>query len=1352
MSIMNSNIFGEIKLKKYVMFLVITCLMTLFICGSVSATNQTVIPSSADVNLSVSNDAGARFDAVGNESYNFFNSSSQSATQGQNALHLTPSNSSDPGNVKFTTVQSGTFYMSDTGGRGWDDNGILMVAINGTIPDTFWVRITASGYQWTPLMETDHPTPDNLTYVPVTINETFTKIDFLYGPQIWKPCPANNYPIYEGQDMSNSSNTFNILFVDLWAGIFGPNTRNLYPGVTFIDNGMIKITYELFNLPEGSLAAFGAYAYCQHSKQGEGIRWVNRVGSTGASGYYVYGVNNPPVADFSANPTSGTVPMTVQFTDHSTGTKPLTYSWDFNNDGIIDSTEQNPTYTYNTSGIYTVKLTVTNTAGNSTKSINITTSKQDIVAPTPSANVESGSFNTNKTINLTVTDDQDPHPKIYYTLNGGDPTESTTLYNGPINIDIEGVTVLKFRAVDATSNWSPVYTKTYTIDKTAPSASVNPTGGTYNTLQHITLNATDNLDVNTSIYFTVDGSDPETNGTLYTGSIILSNTTSLKFAAKDAAGNWGLINTENYTMVDIAPPVATVDLLSGSFNTDQVARLSTIDELDLHPKIYYTLNGTDPTTNSTLYDWPISINIVGTTILKVIAVDAADHISDIITRIYVLDKPGASGTWNSTTLDTNIMYNSVAVDASSNPHIAYYQKASSGSDYPDLKYAYLDETGWHIETLETTQSGSGFYVSLAMDSSGNPHIAYSQSTPDKLKYAYKDATGWYFSELATNTDVSYINLVLFNDKPQISYYENTEEKIKYMYYNGTNWFTENVTSTPTYGHWNSLALNYIGNPRISFYELSISTLTGVLKYAKRTPTGIWQITTVDDSGDVGQWNSLATDSQGNPCISYNVNGGALKYAYWANAQWNIETVDNLRSLASKLVLDQSDIPRIVYQDFLTGNLKYAYKEGLNWIITNIDTVDGAGHWISLILNPSGSPSVSYMSANSRLKYANLVPFNASANPIGGTYNINQTVNLTSTIGTTLYYTLDGSDPRISSTKVKYTAPIFLNDTIILKFAAVDSATNWGSIHSETYNILTPPTVTGLDPANGAVNVAIDKVITVTFNEAIKAGNLNIQLKTSSGTLIPTTKSINGNLLTIRPTTVLAEAKYLLLLYAGCVTDLASTPVAAKTTSFSVGTSPNIQTIDPANYAVNIASDKVITVTFNEAIKAGNLNIQLKTSNGTLMPTTKSISGNLLTITPTSALAEARYMLLIYAGSVTDLAGNLIAAKTSSFSVGTSPTVTTTDPANYAMNVPTNKVITVTFNEPIVGKYLSLIQLKTTNGLLIPITKSIASNVLTIIPTKPLAAGTRYLLMIYSWGVTDLVGNPNIAKSITFITA
>ncbi|RKY14468.1 MAG: hypothetical protein DRP82_04005, partial [Planctomycetota bacterium] len=62
-------------------------------------------------------------------------------------------------------------------------------------------------------------------------------------------------------------------------------------------------------------------------------------------------------ADFEADPTYGKAPLSVTFTDKSTG-NPTSWEWDFDNDGTVDSTDRNPSWTYNDPGWYTVRLTV----------------------------------------------------------------------------------------------------------------------------------------------------------------------------------------------------------------------------------------------------------------------------------------------------------------------------------------------------------------------------------------------------------------------------------------------------------------------------------------------------------------------------------------------------------------------------------------------------------------------------------------------------------------------------------------------------------------------------------------------------------------------------------------------------------------------------------------------------------------------------------------------------------------------------------------------------------------------------------------------------------------------------------
>jgi parallel beta-helix repeat protein len=71
----------------------------------------------------------------------------------------------------------------------------------------------------------------------------------------------------------------------------------------------------------------------------------------------------PPAAQFTANTTQGQNPLIVQFTDQSVSPGTTLYTWDINNDGVVDYTTKNPRHTYQTAGTYTVKLTVTNEDG-----------------------------------------------------------------------------------------------------------------------------------------------------------------------------------------------------------------------------------------------------------------------------------------------------------------------------------------------------------------------------------------------------------------------------------------------------------------------------------------------------------------------------------------------------------------------------------------------------------------------------------------------------------------------------------------------------------------------------------------------------------------------------------------------------------------------------------------------------------------------------------------------------------------------------------------------------------------------------------------------------------------------------
>jgi PKD repeat protein len=111
-------------------------------------------------------------------------------------------------------------------------------------------------------------------------------------------------------------------------------------------------------------------------------------------GYITVAPSPPPVADFTATPTTGPAPLAVKFTDTSSGS-PASWWWDFGDGGV--STAQNPSHTYSAAGTYTVSLSVSNTSGTDTKTRPgyIAVSRTVVFAPVADAEVSLSSPKTN---------------------------------------------------------------------------------------------------------------------------------------------------------------------------------------------------------------------------------------------------------------------------------------------------------------------------------------------------------------------------------------------------------------------------------------------------------------------------------------------------------------------------------------------------------------------------------------------------------------------------------------------------------------------------------------------------------------------------------------------------------------------------------------------------------------------------------------------------------------------------------------------------------------------------------------------------------------------------------------------
>ncbi|HEX3014356.1 MAG TPA: chitobiase/beta-hexosaminidase C-terminal domain-containing protein, partial [Methanobacterium sp.] len=77
----------------------------------------------------------------------------------------------------------------------------------------------------------------------------------------------------------------------------------------------------------------------------------------------------------------------------------------------------------------------------------------------------------------------------------------------------------------------------------------------------------------------------------------------------------------------------------------------------------------------------------------------------------------------------------------------------------------------------------------------------------------------------------------------------------------------------------------------------------------------------------------------------------------------------------------------------------------------------------------------------------------TANLTSGTYNTTQTAALTANDSSaTIYYSNDTTDPRTSTTRIKYTEPLTIDKTTTLRYTAVDTLGNWSQVYIQNYVI------------------------------------------------------------------------------------------------------------------------------------------------------------------------------------------------------------------------------------------------------------------------------------------------------------
>src|SRR5436309_3774065 len=267
----------------------------------------------------------------------------------------------------------------------------------------------------------------------------------------------------------------------------------------------------------------------------------------------------------------------------------------------------------------TLKFYAKDTAGN-TGPVVTQVYTIDTTPPTASASTAVATYTSAQSVTLTASEPA----TIYYTKDGTTPTTSSAVYSSPISIGTS--TTLMFYVQASAVNIGPVVTQVYTIDTTPPTVSASPAGATYTSAQSVTLAASEPA----TIYYTKDGTTPTTSSTVYSGPLSITATTTLKFFAKDTAGNIGIVVTQVYT-IDTTPPTTSASPAGATYTSAQSVTLAASEPAT----IYYTKDGTTPTTSSAVYSGPISIGT--STTLKFFAKDTADNIGIVVTQVYTID-------------------------------------------------------------------------------------------------------------------------------------------------------------------------------------------------------------------------------------------------------------------------------------------------------------------------------------------------------------------------------------------------------------------------------------------------------------------------------------------------------------------------------------------------------------------------------------------------------------------------------------------------------------------------------------------------------------------------------------------
>ena len=251
---------------------------------------------------------------------------------------------------------------------------------------------------------------------------------------------------------------------------------------------------------------------------------------------------------------------------------------------------------------------------------------QVTAAATPTFTPASGtSFSS--TLGVSIAD-ATPSASIYYTTDGSTPTTASQLYSGPFTIGatttVQAIATASGYTQSTQSSASYTYSPTQSVTQTP---AFSPVGGSFTTAQQVTIS---DATAGAVIYYTIDGSAPTTSSPVYSSPIsVASGTVTIKALAQAPGDSISAPGSATYTIQTATAATPTFLPAAGTYTSTQSV---TIADSTPGATIYYTTNGTTPSTSSAVYSSAITVS--ASTTLEALAVAPGYTQSAVATAAY----------------------------------------------------------------------------------------------------------------------------------------------------------------------------------------------------------------------------------------------------------------------------------------------------------------------------------------------------------------------------------------------------------------------------------------------------------------------------------------------------------------------------------------------------------------------------------------------------------------------------------------------------------------------------------------------------------------------------------------------